>query len=316
MLDKHKKLLALIGSILLIGLFLFYNVNWQNAAYLLNRRLFRILAMIMVAVAIVISTSIFQTIANNKILTPDLLGYSQLYVLIQTFLVFVFGSLHISIVNPQINFLLVTTLMVIFSLILYSFILNKSKSNLYLLLLIGTILNTLFRSIASFMQMVIDPNEFSILQNNLIASFNNVNTEIIVIAVVLLLIPIPWVLKNLDKYDVLLLGEDYASNLGINTKQMYTLSLITTSILVSVSTALVGPIVFVGILTTNLARMSLKSFKHKDLIILGILIGIIMIVGGVFIVDKVFNFTVTLSVLLNLVGGIYMIYLIMKEKVQ
>ncbi len=313
--DKYKKLIALILVIIVISIYLFNNINLANMNYLLYRRGYRLVAMIMVVIAVVVSTSIFQTIVSNKIITPNLLGYSQLYALIQSLLVYLFGSLHISISNPYINFIFVATLMVIFSLILYTSILNKSKSNLYLLLLIGTILNTLFRSISSFIQLIIDPNEFNIHQSNLIASFNNVNTEIIIIAAILLLIPIPFVIKNLDKYDVLLLGEDYASNLGINTSYLYTTTLIITSVLISVSTALVGPIVFLGILTTNLSRMILESYMHKDFIYLGILIGIIMVVFGSFIVDKVFNFTVTLSVLLNLIGGIYMIFLILKEKV-
>lgn len=234
--------------------------------------------------------------------------------MLQTLLVFVFGSLHISMISPYVNFTLVAVLMIVFSLVIFTFILKKSKHNLYLLLLVGTVLNTLFGSISSFLQMVIDPNEFSILQNNLIASFNNINTEIIYIAVFVLLIPLPWVIKNLNKFDVLQIGEDYANNLGIDTQRIYTISLVVISILISVSTSLVGPIVFLGMLVVNLARMSIKSFKHKDFMKLAALLSIVLVVGGQFIIDKVFTFEVTLPVLLNLIGGVYMIYLMMKER--
>lgn len=234
--------------------------------------------------------------------------------MLQTLLVFVFGSLHISMISPYVNFTLVAVLMIVFSLVIFTFILKKSKHNLYLLLLVGTVLNTLFSSISSFLQMVIDPNEFSILQNNLIASFNNINTEIIYIAVFVLLIPLPWVIKNLNKFDVLQIGEDYANNLGIDTQRLYTISLVVISILISVSTSLVGPIVFLGMLVVNLARMSIKSFKHKDFMKLAALLSIVLVVGGQFIIDKVFTFEVTLPVLLNLIGGVYMIYLMMKER--
>ncbi len=314
--DKTKiRLIALIALIVCL-VYLFYGMNSNNASYLLYRRGPRIIAMVAVAVAITISTTLFQTMVNNRILTPDLLGYSQLYVVLQTLLVFMFGTLHITMLSPYVNFALTSAFMIIFSLFIFTYILKKSKHNLYLLLLVGTVLNTLFGSISSFLQMVIDPNEFNILQNNLIASFNNINTEIIYVAFIVLLIPLPWVIKNLNKFDVLQIGEDYATNLGVDTKSLYTKSLIVISILISVSTALVGPIVFLGMLVVNLARMSITSFKHKDFMKLASYLSIILVVGGQFIIDKVFTFSVTLPVLLNLIGGVYMIYLIMKERTE
>lgn len=312
--DKTKKKIYIAIAIAFCLIYVFNNMNANNASYLLYRRIPRLIAMIVVAIAITVSTTLFQTMVNNKILTPDLLGYSSLYVMIQTLLVFLFGSFSITLMNATVNFALVSFFMIIFSLVIFTFILKKSKHNLYLLLLVGTVLNTLFSSVSSFIQMVIDPNEFNILQNSLIASFNNINTDIIPIAVVFILIPLPWVFRNLNKFDVLQLGEDYATNLGIDTKRLYTISLIVISILVSVSTALVGPIVFLGMLVINLSRMSLKSHKHKDFMFIAIIIAIIMVVGGQFIVDKIFGLSVTLPVLLNLIGGIYMIYLIMKER--
>lgn len=312
--DKNKIRIIAALALTVCLLYLFYGMNANNMNYLLYRRLPRLIAMAAVAISITVSTTLFQTMVNNRILTPDLLGYSQLYVMLQTLFVFIFGSLHISMISPYVNFGIVSLLMIVFSLVIFTFILKKSKHNLYLLLLVGTVLNTLFSSISSFIQMVVDPNEFSILQNNLIASFNNINTEIIYVAVFVLLLPLPWVLKNLNKFDVLQIGEDYATNLGIDTQRLYTISLIVISILISISTALVGPIVFLGMLVVNLARMSMKSFRHKDFMKLAALLSIVLVVGGQFIVDKVFTFEVTLPVLLNLIGGVYMIYLMMKER--
>lgn len=312
--DKSKKILLIIGCIIVCLLYVFYGMNSVNVSYLLYRRVPRLIAMIAVSVAITVSTSIFQTVTNNRLLTPDLLGYSQLYVLIQTFIVFVFGGMHLFNVNQYVNFVLVAALMSIFSLVIFTYILKKSNNYVYLLLLIGMILNTLFSSVSTFLQMVIDPNEFAIVQNNVMASFNSINTSVIIIAVVLLIIPMPWVIRNLHNLDVLQLGEDYASNLSVDTGKLYHNSLIVISLLVSLSTALVGPIVFLGMLVVNMAKITSSTYKHKDYIVIGILMSIILVVGGQFIIDKVFNFGVTLSVLLNLIGGLYMIYLILKER--
>lgn len=314
MTDRKKKVLLVALVFVIIFVYMFNNMTMSNAGYLLYRRGARLVSMVVVSIAVTVSTSLFQSIVNNRILTPDLLGYSQLYVLIQTALVLTVGSMSSLILNHKLNFILVSLIMIVFSLLIFTNILKRLNHNIYLLLLIGTVLNTLFSSVSSFIQMIIDPNEFSILQNSLIASFNNINTDIIPIAVILILLPLPWVMKNLNKFDVLQLGEDYASNLGINTRKLYTQTLIVISILVSVSTALVGPIVFLGMLVVNLSRLIIKSHRHRDTLSIGILLSCLMVIGGQLIVDKVFGLSVTLPVLLNMVGGVFMIYLIMKER--
>lgn len=312
--DKLKIKITFILAIIVCAIYLLFDINANNAQYLLYRRVPRLIAMIAVAISITISTSLFQTIANNRILTPDLLGYSQMYVMLQTLVIFIFGSYNLISNNAYVNFIFLTILMISFSFLIFLNILKRSKHNLYLLLLVGTILNTLFSSVSSFMQLIIDPNEFSVLQSNIIASFNNINTDVIYIACLLLLIPIPWIIKNLNKFDVLQLGQDYALNLGINIKSLYATALIIISILISVSTALVGPLVFLGMLVVNLSRLSINSYQHKKHMTLAMLLSVIFVVGGQFIIDKVFSFSITLSVLLNLIGGIYMIYLMMKER--
>ena len=72
----------------------------------LPRRVIKIIAIIVVGCAIAFSTVIFQTVTNNKILTPSILGLDSMYMLIQTGVIFLFGSTHIMIVNKNLNFLI------------------------------------------------------------------------------------------------------------------------------------------------------------------------------------------------------------------
>ena len=69
--------------------------------------------MILTGAAIAFSTIVFQTITNNKILTPSIIGLDSLYMLIQTFLVFAFGSTS-SLMSKNINFFISIGLMVLF----------------------------------------------------------------------------------------------------------------------------------------------------------------------------------------------------------
>ena len=78
--------------------------------------------------------------------------------------------------------------MVLFALILYRFLFRADKHPIYLLLLIGMILGTLLGSLVTFLQVLIDPVEYLSLQNRLFASFTNVKSELLYIAVGILLI--------------------------------------------------------------------------------------------------------------------------------
>ena len=85
------------------------------------------------------------------------------------------------------------------------------------------------------------------------------------------------------------------------------------AILVSVSTALVGPITFLGLLVVNLAREFLNTYEHKYLFIGSSLISIVALLGGQLLIERVFNFSTPISVVINLIGGVYFLYLLLKE---
>ena len=186
--------------------------------------------------------------------------------------------------------------------------------HIFLLLLVGIVFGTLFRSLSSFMQMLIDPNEFQVVQNKMFASFNNLNTDILVLASLVILAILVYAWRFNPYFDVISLGRDQAVNLGIDYDRTVKKMLIVVAVLVSVSTALVGPITFLGLLVVNVAREVFKTYKHSVLIPGAVLFSIIALVGGQFIVEKLFGLTVTLVVIIDFIGGIYFIYLLLKER--
>lgn len=310
--DK-KKIYILAGLVLIVvALFLFEGLTAKNFDYNLSKRIPRVIAMIITAGAIAFSSVIFQTITNNRILTPSILGLDSLYGLSQTALVFAFGSSSVLISNPTINFGLSVILMLLNSLILYKFVFKKS-GNIFFLLLVGTVLGTLFKSASTFMQVLIDPNEFDALSAKIMASFERVNVDILLLVVIICLIIFAFVYDDIKKYDVLLLGRDQAINLGINYDKMAKKTLIIVSVLVSVSTALVGPITFLGLLVVNLSYQFIKTYEHKYVIIASVLISILAVITGQFFVERVFNYNSTVSIIINFIGGVYFIYLLLKE---
>lgn len=310
-----KSKLYILGALIVIfsALFLTVGVNFDHIDYAMSQRIPKLISIVITGGCIAFSSIIFQTITNNNILTPSVLGLDSLYVLIQTVIVFLLGVESSFITNKSSNFLLSSSLMILASFVLYKKLFERSNNNVFFLLLVGMIFGTLFKSMSTFMQVVIDPNEYAALQNSLYASFSNVNTEILMMSVIMIIAIIPFIYDELKMLDVISLGKDHAINLGVNYDKAVKKLIIVVAMLVSISTALVGPITFLGLLVVNVAKQLFKTYKHTYLISASILISILTLVVGQFLVERVFTFTTTISVIINFIGGLYFIYLLLKE---
>lgn len=312
--DKNSILVLLILSVILIISFLFVGVNSSNINYALYRRVPKVCAMVLTGASIGFSSLIFQTVTNNRILTPSILGIDSLYVLLQTTVVFLLGSSSVIISNGNINFIITISAMLIFSSVIYKFLFKGGNKNIFTLLLVGVVCGTLFQSLTTFMQVLIDPVEFQVVQDKMQASFNNINTNLLFISSIVIIICLGYVYDYLKVIDVMSLGRDQAINLGVDYDNMVKKMLVVVVLLTSVATALVGPITFLGLLVVNIARQVISTYKHSVLGITTILISIISLIGGQLLIEQLMNFGVSVSVIINFVGGIYFIYLVMKER--
>lgn len=302
--------LALAAAGLLV---IFMTVNSRgNWDFVLPFRGRKVLALLMVGYAIAVSTVIFQSITYNRILTPSIMGFDALYLLLQTVLVFTIGSYRLLLLDERLLFGIEVLIMVLFAGLLYYWLFFLSRRSLHLLVLVGIVFGILFRSMTSLMQRVIDPSEFAVLQDLGFASFNNVNQALLLLSVLILLVIsiILWRMRHV--LDVLALGRESAINLGINYQKTIMLILSLVTIMVAVSTALVGPITFFGLLVANLAYMIGGSSKHGVLLPVAALSAIIALVGGQMLLEQLFQFDTSLSIIIEFVGGITFIMLLLR----
>lgn len=309
---RKKMLFLAVLAIICVLFYAFYDIK-GGFDYAFPKRMVRIGAMIVTGAAIAYSTVVFQTITHNRILTPSVMGSDSMYEVVQTIIFFFAGSMSVWVVNKFLNFGAAITAMVLFALILYRFLFRADKYPIYFLLIIGLILGTLLGSFVTFLQVIISPTEYLSLQTLLFASFTNVKAELLYIAAGILLLAFIYGYFILDRLDVMSLGREDAINLGVNYDDMVLKILILSSILIATSTALVGPITFLGLIVANLAYQFLQSYRHSVLILGASLISIIALVGGQFLVEHIFELRTTLSVIINFIGGIYFIYLLLKE---
>ncbi|EAI5263316.1 iron chelate uptake ABC transporter family permease subunit [Campylobacter jejuni] len=307
---RKKMLILSFLTLNMIGIFIFVGLNGFDE-YALKSRFLQIAAIIIVAICIAVSTVIFQTLCNNKILTPAIIGLDSLYMLLQSALIFSFGAANLSVYKNDINFLITLVCMVVFSLGLYKILFSSDKS-IYLIMLLGLVFGTLFSTLSSFFEVLIDPDEFMVIQGRMFASFDNIAFDVLILAYIISFLSFIWIFRYMKFLDPLNLGKDLAINLGINYQKISKQLMIIIAILTSISTALVGPITFLGLLVVNITYELFKTAKHSILLSACILISILALLGGVFFVSRVFDYNATISVVINFLGGIYFIYLVLK----
>ena len=316
---SNTKKLIMIGIVVLIATaaYLLVEVNFGNPKlfqYAMNLRVPKLLAMFIAAFAIGGASIVFQSIINNTIVTPCLLGMNSLYTLIHTAVVFCVGSGSILATNANISFAVDLLIMGVVATVIYSYFFRKTRHNVLYVLLIGTVLTSLFSSIQTTMTRVMDPNEYDNLLNTLVASFSNINSEIMIFSVVLLAAIIFFLRKDLALLDVLTLGKDQAINLGVDYDKSIRRLLLGVTLSIAVATAMVGPISFLGLIIANLSRQLLKTYRHSQLIFGSVLFGMVVLVGGQLIVEHVFTYSIPISAFITVGGGLYFLYLLLTKR--
>lgn len=306
--------LWLLSALALAVIVLFMTVNLGgNLGYILVHRGLILATMLLVAFAAGVATLLFQTVTSNRILTPSIMGLEALFILIQTMLIFFIDADGFRALGILGKFLCESLLLLLFSVALYRWLLSGLGVDLHKVLLAGLVFGTLFRSLSGLLQRLLAPGEFAVLQGRLFATFTRAAPEIIALAaaIVLLMAVIIWRLRHV--LDVLALGRNTAINLGVPYQQKVMTILLLVSLLVAVSVALVGPLTFLGLLVTNLTYQIIGSHRHQYLLPGVILTGIITLVGGQLILERLLNMSGTLSVVIEFTGGALFLYLLIKK---
>lgn len=317
-LTRRKKLLLMTAlAVLAAVLYMTVEVKFHNPklfAYAMRIRTPKLIVMVITAFAIGSASIVFQSIINNTIVTPCLLGMNSLYTLIHTAVYFFAGASSLFAANANAAFLMDLVLMGITATVIYSYLFKKTKHNVLYVLLIGTVLTSFFSSVQTTLTRIMDPNEYDTLLSTLVASFSNINSEIILLSVAALCLLVFVLRRELALLDVLTLGKDQATNLGVDYDQSIRRLLLGVTICIAVATAMVGPISFLGLIIANLSRQLLQTYRHKELILGSGLFGVIVLVGGQLLVEHVFTYTIPISVFISVGGGVYFLYLLLTHR--
>lgn len=301
--DTNKLLLLLILSILLTGMYIFES---DPSYYILLMRINKLIGILLVSVSIAISSYTFQTITNNNILTPGILGFDSLFILINCLTIFITSRILPAYILYPINI----SIMVGLALLLFKFLFKFKQ--IYKILFIGTIIGILFRSMISVIFSCVNSVMFDIMQSFTFANFSVINNNLVLISIIPVMICSILIYNNSNELDIYLLGESISSSLGLDVKKFISRNLILITILVSISTTLIGPIVFLGLFISNITRILFSTYKHTRLIPNACIIGYLMLLGGVYLDERIFYYA-NISIILEGLGALYFIYLCLKE---
>ncbi|AZB65910.1 enterobactin ABC transporter permease [Cereibacter sphaeroides] len=298
------------------GLYLFWGLRAANWAFVLELRATRLAALTVVGASVGVATVLFQTVSTNRILTPSIMGFDALYVLMQTALVAVLGISGFAALPGGTKFLLETGGLVAAALLLFGTLLARGAQDLPRMILTGVIFGILFRSAAGFVGRLLDPNAYAVVQQASFATFSRVEASLLPWAGLLALSAMGTALALAPRLDVLALGRRTSVPLGLGHDRLALLTLGLVAVLVASATALVGPIGFFGLIVASLAHALTERARHAALLPAAALSAVALLVGGQFLFERLLRLEGTLSVVVELAGGLFFLWLLMKGRIR
>ncbi|MGY2065862.1 iron chelate uptake ABC transporter family permease subunit [Blastococcus sp. SYSU DS0619] len=306
--------LGVLGAAVLVltAVYLFTAVP-GSLSFALEIRSRTVLAMLVVATAVGVSTVVFHTITQNRILTPSIMGFDAFYVLISTVIVFFAGSAGFLGFDQLVLWLVQVVVMVAFSVLLFTWLFGGKRRSIHLMLLVGIVLGTFFRAFTEWMQRMLDPLDFQVLSDAMFASLTRPDEMLLLLTTGLVVLGCAVVVPLLRTLDVLTLGEPAAVGLGVDHRRVVMVLFLGVSVMIAASTALVGPILFFGLIVANLAYSYAGSFRHVWTLPTAVLIGVICLLGGQLVLERLFGFGGTLSTVIDFAGGLFFLYLVLRK---
>ena len=313
MIRQHPRLAAWLVVIVLALVFVFLR-SGLDVEYVIPKRIIRLMAMLIGGVAIAWSSITFQTLTGNRILTPAIMGYEAVYLLLQALLVLLLGTYSAVLLGSTGNFLLSVLQMLAYSWCIHRGLLRNGKSDVYFLLLIGLVLTMVISTLTQFVQLKVSPGEFSVLLGLSQASFNRAQPQELIFSGLLVTAVCLVGLKTLPTLDVLSLGRDQAMSLGVDYRRSVRLHLGLIAALVAISTSLLGPTAFMGVFVANITYALARTFRHRVTLALGSAIAVALFIAAQLLVEHVFNYKTTVGILINLVCGGYFLLLMVRSR--
>jgi iron complex transport system permease protein len=257
-----------------------------------------------------------QTLFKNPLAGPGILGISSgasLGVAVFTLAGGLGLSTAIGFVYAEMNLLFAASLGSFFTLVVILLFSNYIKNNVSLLI-VGIMIGYIASSLIGFLQFASQQQQLQSFVLWGLGSFSNVSNQQLPLLSFLTLIGVILSLLFIKPLNLLLLGDNYAANLGINIKRTRFYLILISGLLTAVSTVYAGPIAFIGLAVPHLSRMIFKTSEHK-IVLPGLILVGIAIALACNIISKVpgFDQAIPINTVTSLFGAPLVVYFILKN---
>ncbi|KJL19955.1 Iron-uptake system permease protein FeuC [Microbacterium azadirachtae] len=311
-------MLAVVAGAALTGLLVHGNpmpFGTDGFWRIVQLRVTGVVVILVVAVAQATATVAFQTAANNRIVTPSIMGFESLYTAIQTAAVFALGAAGVTALQGVPQFALQIVLMTGFAVALYGWLLSGRRGSMHVMLLVGIVIGGGLGAVSTFLQRMLTPSEFDVLSARLFGSIANAEASYLPLAIPLCLTGSVLLLLRSRRLNVLALGSDAANALRVDHRREQLRVLLLVAVLMATSTALVGPMTFLGFLVATLAYQLADTHDHRLVLPVAILAAIAVLGGAYFVMKHVFAAQGAVSIIIELVGGsVFLLVLLRKGR--
>ncbi len=240
---------------------------WQNIIW--KARLPQVLTAIMAGSGLAVSGLMMQTVFRNPLAGPSVLGISNGSALGVAFVVLLSGHIG-GVALSRLGYLGEAALSVaaiigaLLVMMLIVWISQRVKGNVTLLI-IGVMIGYLANAIIGVLKFLSPEEDVKAFVVWGLGSFSRVSGDQMVLFVVLMCVLIPLSFLLVKQMNILLLGDNYAANLGLNVKRARMLVIVSSGVLVAIVTAYCGPIMFIGLAVPHLARALFRTSDHRVL---------------------------------------------------
>lgn len=260
-------------AIILLGLFVFLDLFWSSelgfhciTEWFYDFRLPRVLAAVLGGAALALSGAVLQTLFRNPLAGPFLTGITPGSVFAVGCLLLLFPN---GIENELFQNIGLTTAGMLGGalVLLLQLFISRRHSGIFTLLLVGVMLGYLLGAGVEIMQTFAGAEQIKSFVMWGMGNFDRVQLNDIYWFGTLTIMGTAVVFLNRFKLDTWLPGNLYAVNAGINPSSFKLQMILITAILAGSTTALCGPIGFVGMAAPHIARMSSQSAVHRKFLL-------------------------------------------------
>ena len=318
----RRRYAIVVGILVVLALvFGFALLAWENpmpvgsAGFwrIAKLRMTNVTVMAVVAVAQAVATVSFQTVTTNRIITPSIMGFESLYRVVQTGTVYLFGIAGLVAIQGVWQFGLQVLIMVGLAMALYGWLLSGRYGNLQIILLIGIIIGGGLGAVSTFMQRLLTPSEFDVLAARLFGNVSNADASYLPLAIPLCVAASALLWLRARRLNLLALGADASRSLGLDHRRELYIVLFLVAVLMATSTALVGPMTFLGFLVATLAYQFADSHDHRLIFPVAVLTAFTILAGAYFVMRNIFYAQGMVSILIELVGGTLFLIVILRK---